>query len=109
MQIILYTQFQNIDDIIADLAQKKDIKRALTRNNLYKFWHTVAGEKFAANSKPYSMLKGNIMVIACKTPTVAQELLFRKSQILNKLQPYLKSLHIKVEDLKFDTKKWTEG
>ena len=109
MKKILYTQFQNIDDIIADLAQKKEIKRAITRSNLYKFWHNVAGEKFAAYSKPYSMLKGNIMVIACKTPIIAQELLLRKPQLLKKLQPYLKSLKMKVEDIKFDTKKWTEG
>ncbi len=108
MKKILYTQFQNIDDIIAELAQKKEIKRAITRSNLYKFWHNVVGEKFSLSSKPYSMLKGNIMVIACKTPIVAQELLLRKTQILTKLQPYLKSLKMNVKDLKFDAKKWAE-
>lgn len=108
MKKILYTQFQNIDDIIADLSEKKEIKRAITRGNLYKFWNKVAGEKFAQYSKPYSMLKGSIMVVACKTPIVAQELTLRKFQIMTKLEPYLKSLNMKVTDIKFDPKKWVE-
>ena len=108
MKKILYTNFQNIDDIIAELAQQKGIKRAITRNNLYKFWSKAAGEKFAQNSKPYSMLKGSVMVVACKTPTVAQELMLRKTQIISKLKPYLESLHMQISDIKFDSKKWVE-
>lgn len=107
MKKILYTNFQNIDEIISELAKQKDFKRAITRNNLYKFWAKVVGEKFAQNSKPYSMLK-NTMIVACKTPIVAQELLLQKFQILEKLKPYTESLHIKVADIKFDSKKWTK-
>ena len=54
------------------------------------------------------MLKGNVMVIACKTPIVAQELLLRKTELLNKLKPYIESLKMNVSDLKFDSKKWIE-
>ena len=108
MKKILYTNFQYIDEIIEQLAQKKEIKKAITRNNLYKFWGKVAGEKFAQNSKPYSMIKGNIMVIACKTPIVAQELMLHKAQLLVKFKPYVESLKIKLADLKFDSKKWIE-
>ena len=108
MKKILYTNFQYIDEIIAQLAQKKEIKKAITRNNLYKFWGKVAGEKFARNSKPYSMIKGNIMVIACKTPIVAQELMLNKNKLLNNFKPYAQSLNIKIEDLKFDSKKWID-
>lgn len=95
-----------MDDLIAELMEKTEIKKAITRNNLCKFWGKVAGEKFAQNSKPYSMMKGSVMVIACKTPTVAQELMLRKTQLLVKFQPYAESLNIKVKDLKFDSKKW---
>ena len=106
MKKILYTQFKYVDEIIEQLAQKKEVKKAITRNNLYKFWSKVAGEKFAQNSKPYSMIKGNIMIIACKTPTVAQELMLHKTQLLEKFKPYVESLNIKLADLKFDSKKW---
>lgn len=106
MKKILYTKFQNMDEIIAKLMEKAEIKKAITRSNLCKFWGKVAGEKFAQNSKPYSMMKGSVMVIACKTPIVAQELMLRKTQLLVKFQPYAESLNIKVKDLKFDAKKW---
>jgi predicted nucleic acid-binding Zn ribbon protein len=108
MKKILYTKFKNIDDIIADLAKNAAIRKAITRANLCKFWGKVAGEKFAQNSKPYSMIKGSIMVIACKTPVVAQELMLRKTQLLVKFRPYVESLNMKLSDLRFDAKKWID-
>ena len=106
MKKVLYTNFVTTEEIIAEMLENKDIKKAVTRSNLYKFWSKAAGEKFAAKSKPYSLLPKGIMVIACENAIVAQELMLKKTQILLKLQPYLKSLKIKVEDLKFDPKKW---
>ena len=53
------------------------------------------------------MLAGGIMVIACETPIVAQELLLKKTQLLVKFKPYLDSLNIKLTDLRFDAKKWS--
>ena len=52
------------------------------------------------------MMGGNVMVIACENSIVAQELMLKKTQILVKLQPYLKSLKLNVRDLKFDAKRW---
>lgn len=108
MKKILYTKFQYIDELITQLGEQKEFKRAIRRSNLYKFWAKVVGEKFAKYSKPYSMLKGNIMIIACKTPTVAQELLLRKAELLDKLKPYTESLKMNLTDLKFDSKRWSE-
>ena len=108
MKKILYTKFQNVDEIIAEMMKPAAIRNAITRTNLCKFWKKVAGEKFAQNSKPYSMMKGSIMVIACKTPVVAQELMLRKTQLLVKFKPYVESLNMKLTDLKFDAKKWVE-
>lgn len=106
MKKVLYTNFVSTEEIISEMLENKDIKKAITRNNLYKFWAKVAGEKFAQKSKPYSMLGGGVMVIACENAIVAQELMLKKTQLLVKLEPYLKSLKIKVKDLKFDAKKW---
>lgn len=107
MKKILYTKFQNIDEIIAEMMKHAAIRKAITRTNLCKFWAKVAGEKFAKSSKPYSMIKGSVMVIACETPIVAQELMLRKTQLLVKFKPYVESLHMKLTDLRFDAKKWT--
>lgn len=106
MKKILYTDFKGADEIIAQMLDNKDIKKALTRNNLYKFWDKIAGEKLAKKSKPYSMMPGGIMVIACENNIVAQELMLKKTQIMIKFKPYLDSLKMKVKDLKFDAKRW---
>lgn len=106
MKKILYTDFTSTEELIAKLLEEKEFKKAMTRSNLYKFWSKVAGAKFAAKSKPYSMLGGGVMVIACENSIVAQELMLKKTQLLVKFKPYLESLKINVKDLKFDAKKW---
>ena len=53
-----------MDEILEDLMKNAAIRKAITRANLCKFWSKVAGEKFAQHSRPYSMLRGSIMVIA---------------------------------------------
>ena len=105
---VLYTDFEGIDGVIADLLQNKDIKKAVTRSNLYRFWKSIVGEKFGEKSKPYSMIGGGVMVIACANNVVAQELLYQKNMIIEKFTPYLKSLKINLKDIKFDPKKWSE-
>ena len=107
MKKILYTDFVGTSEIIAEMLENKEIKKAMTRSNLYKFWGKVAGAKFASKSKPYSMIGGGVMVVACENSIVAQELMLKKTQLLVKFKPYLDSLKMNVKDLKFDAKKWT--
>ncbi len=106
MEKILYTDFVSTEELMEELMENKEIKKAITRNNLYKFWGRVAGAKFAQKSKPHSLAPGGVLVIACETPIVAQELLLKKTQLLVKFKPYLESLKINVKDLRFDAKKW---
>lgn len=103
---ILYTDFESIDNVIEGMMSSNELKKAVTRSNLYKFWGKIVGKKFSEKSKPYSMMGGGVLVIACANPSVAQELLLQKTQILEKFQPYLKSLHMNAKDIKFDCKKW---
>ncbi len=104
----MYTDFEGVDSVIAELLNNKDIKKAVTRSNLYKFWKSIVGEKFGEKSKPYSMIGGGVMVIACANNVVAQELLYQKTMIIKKFAPYLKSLKINLKDIKFDPKKWVD-
>lgn len=105
---VLYTNFVGIDSAISEIIEQKEYKKAITRTNLFHFWEKVVGEKFKNNSRPYSMTTNSVMVIACKSSMVAQELLLRKNKIIKELEPYLKSLKISIKDLRFDVKKWTE-
>ncbi|MBR6098703.1 DUF721 domain-containing protein [bacterium] len=106
MKKILYTDFVSTEELMEELLENRDIQKAVKRSNLCKFWGRVAGAKFASKSKPFSMLGGGVMVIACETPAVAQELMLKKTQLLVKFKPYADSLKMKVNDLRFDTKKW---
>lgn len=108
MKKILYTDFEDIESIISQMLDKSEIKKALVRSNLCKFWEKAVGAKLAKYSKPYSMIQSGTMVIACKTPAAAQELTLIKAKILKNFEPYLKSLHFKVVDLKFDCRKWKD-
>ncbi len=103
---ILYTNFDDAASIIEAMLTSKELKKAVTRNNLYKFWDKIVGKKFSDKSRPYSMAGNNVIIIACQNASIAQELILQKKQILEKFQPYLKSLHMNVKDMKFDCKKW---
>lgn len=103
-----YTNFEDTASIIETMLDSKELKKAVTRNNLYKFWDKIVGKKFSEKSKPYSMMGGGVLIIACQNSAIAQELMFQKVQILEKFKPYFKSLHMSVKDLKFDCKKWNE-
>lgn len=105
---ILYTDFETTENIVETMLFSNELKKAITRNNLYKFWSKVVGKKFSEKSKPYSMIGGGTLVIACQNSAIAQELMLQKKQILEKFQPYLKSLYMKVKDIKFDPKKWED-
>lgn len=103
---VLYTDFEDIDSIISSMMDNPQMKKAVARTNLFNFWDKILPEKYKKKSRPYSMLPGGVMVIACQNPVVAQELSLRKVVLLKKFQPYLDSLKLNVKDFKFDPKKW---
>ena len=106
MDKVLYTDFVDIDNVISSMMDSPLLKKAITKVNLYKFWDSILPEKLKSKSKPYGMLPGGIMIIACQNPVVAQELSLYKVMILKKFQTYAKTLNIKLSDFKFDSKKW---
>ncbi len=103
---VLYTDFENIDSVIETMMDNPQFKKAVARTNLFNMWDSILPEKFKKKSKPFSMLPQGVMVIACENPIIAQELSFRKVLLLNKFLPYTKALNLKINDLKFDPKKW---
>ena len=106
MAKVLYTDFETTGDIISLMMDNPQFKKALTRTNLYKFWDSILPEKFKGKSKPFGMLPGGVMSVACKNPVIAQELSLHKIMLIKKFEPYAKSLKIRITDLRFDPKKW---
>ena len=107
MAKVLYTDFEGVEDIISSMMDNPHLKKAITRTNLYNFWNTILPEKFKGKSKPYGMLPGGIMSVACQNPVVAQELSLHKIMIMKKFEPYARTLNLKIQDLRFDSKKWS--
>lgn len=106
MKKVLYTDFEGVDSVINSMMDNPQLKKAIARTNLMNLWDKILPQKFKGKSRPYSMLPGYVMVIACENPIVAQELSLHKIILLKKFEPYLKSLKMRVVDLKFDPKKW---
>lgn len=104
---VLYTDFEGIDSVIDSMMDNPQLKKAISRTNLYKFWDNILPEKFKKKSRPFSMLPGGVMVVACENPVMAQELSLRKIMLLKKFEPYAKTLKMHLTDMKFDPKKWT--
>ena len=104
---VLYTDFEGVDTIIDSMMDNPQLKKAVARTNLFNMWDKILPEKFKKKSRPFSMLPKGVMVIACENPVIAQELSLRKVLLLQKFQPYLNSVNMKVSDLHFDPKKWS--
>jgi len=104
---ILYTDLTDANSLIEDMLNSPQMQKALKRKNLFDMWKKSVDKIFYDKSKPYSLM-GRTLVIACKNAATAQELQLRKVQIFNKLEPYLKALNLSVEDIKFDTKRWSD-
>jgi predicted nucleic acid-binding Zn ribbon protein len=104
---ILYSDFVDTETIISSMITSSELQRAIKRKTLFNMWTKIIGNKFAQKSKPYS-LSGRTMIIACKNSVIAQELQLQKQQIIKKAEPYLKALKIKINDMKFDTKRWVD-
>ena len=108
MSKVLYTDFEGVETIISSMMDNPQLKKAITKTNMFKFWDSILPEKFRGKSRPYSMLPGGVMTVACQNPVVAQELSLHKIMLIKKFEPYAKSMNMRVMDLRFDPKKWTE-
>ena len=105
---VLYTDFVGIDEYVGSLMDNPHFKKAMTRTNLYNFWDSILPEKYKGKSKPFSMLPGGVMSVACQNPVVAQELSLHKIMLIKKFEPYARGLNMRVVDMRFDPKKWIE-
>ena len=87
-----------------EIIKLNDSYQMCTKKCLYEYISPIFDKK----SKPYGMINGTTMIIACENAAVVQELTLRKRQILKKYTPYVKSLNITLKDIMFDAKKWNK-
>ena len=108
MKKLYNSSFELIDDIIKtikfdDIESKQD-----RMTKIQNSWSSVSGSELSKLSRVYDILNDDTLLVICKDSFVANELYFRKSSVLNKLNEELKVQGINIKDIKFDYRKWDE-
>ena len=98
--------FESAGDIIKTIISEMHAAPADTAGMLKELWKETAGEKFLNASRVYGLSKNNTVCIVCSDAAAANELYLEKKTLLNKMKEKSSELGIKIEDIKFDYKKW---
>ena len=106
MEKILYSDFENVEDILSSLKRKLQPKKQSKVLTLFFAWREIAGEKLAKFSKPIGLTKDKTLIVACKNAMISQELYLNKNRILESVKFYAQNLQLKVEDISFSHKIW---
>ena len=109
MKKILYSDFNDVGSVLDSVIKNSDLQYGIKKSVLTKFWPKVVGKKFENYSRPESLNRSGILSVACANATVTSELTMFKHDILKKLEPYSKSLDLKIVDIAFSHKIWTTG
>ncbi len=106
MEKILYSKFENVGDILAELKKKLKPKEKSKVMTLFLTWNDIVGSKLAEFSRPVGLSKEKTLIVACKNSMISQELYMSKARILKSVQFYADSLKLKVVDICFSHKIW---
>ena len=106
MRKILYSNFENIGDILSELKKKIQPKKQSKVLTLFLTWREIVGNKLAEFSRPVGLSKDKTLFVACKNSMISQELYLNKTRILKSIQFYAKNLQLTVEDIRFSHKIW---
>jgi predicted nucleic acid-binding Zn ribbon protein len=68
--------------------KKNDLERGVNQNKAIIIWEQIVGEKIAENTKADSVEYG-VLMVKVETPTWRQELIFKKQEILGKINHQL--------------------
>lgn len=107
MKRLNYSNFELVQDIIGDLKINYNSDNYRIVESLNEYWRETVGENVAKYSKLINFSK-NIITVTCADSFVANELYLRKAKILEFMSKKITNLGIKIEDIKFDYKKWKE-
>ena len=104
MKKIRYSNFEMIEDVIKNI----DFNYNPIRENLESYWVETVGEKIKTMAKVLDFSADNVLTIVCSDSYVANELYLEKSKLLEFMNIKAQETGIKIEDIKFDYKKWKE-
>ncbi len=98
--------FSKVSDILSqEVFDTKNCTNSIKKAVAFSFWKNICGAKFAKFSKPYD-IKGKTLLVAVKSPSVMQELIFYQNELLSKLKNYFMPVNIEIEEIRYDYKNW---
>ena len=102
------SNFELLEDIIKNLDFNYDPSRNQILDSLDSYWIETIGNKISKFSKVLEFSSDDILTVTCADSFIANELYFAKTKIIGEMNKKAKELGIKIEDIKFDYKKWKE-
>ncbi len=108
MKRINNSNFELLEDIIKTIDFNYNPDSQNVVNELNALWREVVGNKISKYSKVYEISSDNNLTIICADSYISNELLFNKNKLIDFMNKKTKKLGIKIEDIRFDYKKWKE-
>ena len=108
MKKINNSNFENLKDIIESIDFNYNPDDYQRIENLQKYWEDTIGNKISKLTKVYSFSNDNKLTVSCADSFVSNELYLEKAKILKIMNRKAEETGIKIEDIKFDYKKWKE-
>lgn len=108
MKRINNSNFELIEDVIKSLEFNYDPSHNQTLEELKCYWNDTIGNKISKFSKVLEISVDNVLTVTCADSFIANELYFEKARLMAKMNENASKLGIKIEDIKFDYKRWKE-
>lgn len=106
MKKIRYSDFDSIQEIISNLDLTYNKSEEENKQKFFEEWKEIVGDKIASVSKPVEINDKNILTILCANSFAANELFLSKNKLLIIMEERLKTLNLKISDIRFDYKNW---
>ena len=108
MKRINYSNFELLEDVIKELDFNYNPEKRQNIEILQDFWQEVVGKKIIKLAKVHNFSDDNKLTIVCSDSFVANELYLEKAKLADRMNKKTLETGIKIEDIKFDYKKWKE-
>ena len=108
MEKLNNSNFELLKNIFKEISFDYDETKAGAKEELFKSWEEIIGNKISQMSRMYEISDDNILTIACSDSFVANELYFEKEKIMSLIEEKSQKLGIKIKDIKFNYKIWKE-
>ena len=108
MKKIKNSDFELLQDVIKSIDFNYNPQECQNLELIQDFWVETVGKKIINYAKVYNFLSDNTLTIVCSDSFVSNELYLEKDKLLKNMNKKAQKMGIKIEDIKFDYKKWKE-